>query len=36
VDYRFVPLFTFRDGKILRMDRFSEWEEAIAAAGPSA
>ena len=33
VDYRFVPVITFRDGKIVRMDRFSDWEEALEAAG---
>jgi ketosteroid isomerase-like protein len=36
VEYRFVPLLAFREGKILRMDRFTEWEEALAAAGLSA
>jgi ketosteroid isomerase-like protein len=34
VEYRFVPLLTFRKGRIVRMDRFTEWEEALAAPGP--
>jgi ketosteroid isomerase-like protein len=36
VEYTFAPLLTFREGKIVRMDRFTEWEEALAAAGLSA
>ena len=35
VDYRFVPVFTFRDGKVVRMDRFDDWAEALEAAGLS-
>ncbi len=35
VDYRFVPVFTFRDGKIVRMERFADWDEALEAAGLS-
>ena len=35
VDYRFVPLFTLRSGKVLRMDRYGEWEEALEAAQQS-
>jgi hypothetical protein len=33
VDYRFVPLFTFRDGKVVRMDRYDNRSEALQAAG---
>ena len=33
VDYRFVPLLTFRAGKIVRMERHDEWGAAIAAMG---
>jgi ketosteroid isomerase-like protein len=32
VSYSFVALFTVRGGKVVRMDRFSEWEEALEAA----
>jgi ketosteroid isomerase-like protein len=35
VDYRFVPVFTFRGGRIIRMDRFAEWAEALEAVGLS-
>ena len=35
VDYRFVPLVTLRGGKVLRMDRFNEWDEALEAAQQS-
>jgi ketosteroid isomerase-like protein len=35
VDYRFVPVFTFRDGKVIRMDRFDDWAAAIEAVGLS-
>ena len=35
VDYRFAPVFTFRDGKVVRMDRFDGWAEAREAAGLS-
>lgn len=31
VDYRFAPLLTFRAGKVLRMVRYEEWEQALAA-----
>jgi ketosteroid isomerase-like protein len=31
VDYSFAPLFTFRDGKIVRMDRYDNWEAAVEA-----
>src|SRR5437660_4705486 len=31
VDYRFVPLLTFRGGKIVRMARYDDWDAAIAA-----
>jgi ketosteroid isomerase-like protein len=33
VDYRFVPVFTFRHGKVVRMDRYGDRAEALAAAG---
>ena len=33
VDYRFVPLLTFRAGKIVHMERHDEWDAAIAAMG---
>jgi ketosteroid isomerase-like protein len=35
VDYRFVPVFTFRDGRVVRMDRYDDWGEALEAAGLS-
>jgi ketosteroid isomerase-like protein len=35
VDYRFVPIFSFRGGKIFRMDRYDDWAEALEAAGLS-
>jgi ketosteroid isomerase-like protein len=35
VDYRFAPVFTFRDGKIVRMDRYDDWASATAAMGLS-
>ena len=31
VDYSFVPVFTFRDGKIIRMDRYDDWATAMKA-----
>jgi ketosteroid isomerase-like protein len=33
VDYRFVPVFTFRDDKIVRMDRYGDRTEALKAVG---
>jgi ketosteroid isomerase-like protein len=33
VDYQFAPLFTVRNGKIIRVDRFTDLEEALQAAG---
>jgi ketosteroid isomerase-like protein len=33
VDYSFAPLFTFRDGKIIRMDRYDDWAAALKALG---
>jgi ketosteroid isomerase-like protein len=33
VDYRFVPVLTFRDGRIVRMDRYDGWSAATAAMG---
>src|SRR3954447_1728829 len=33
IDYRFVPLITVRDGKIVRIDRFTHLEAALEAAG---
>ena len=33
VDARFYDLFTLRDGKIVRMDQFTERSEALGAAG---
>lgn len=33
VEYRFVPVFTFRDGKVVRMDRYDNWDEALEAVG---
>ncbi len=35
VDYRLVPVFTFQDGKIVQMERFDDWQEALAAVGLS-
>ena len=35
VEYRFVPVFTFRGGKVVRMDRYDDWAEALEAAGLS-
>jgi ketosteroid isomerase-like protein len=35
VDGRFYDLYTLRDGKIVRMDQFSERSEALEAAGRS-
>ena len=35
VEYRFVPVFTFHDGKVVRMDRYDNWTEAIEVAGLS-
>jgi ketosteroid isomerase-like protein len=34
VDYRFAPVMTFRSGKIVRMDRYDDWPEAMAAIEP--
>ena len=33
VDYHFVPVFTFRHDKIVRMDRYGERAEALKAVG---
>ncbi len=33
VDARFYDVFTLRDGKIVRMDQFTERSEALGAAG---
>jgi ketosteroid isomerase-like protein len=33
VDYRFAPLITVRNGKIVRIDRFTDLEEALETAG---
>jgi len=33
VDYSFVPVFTIRDGKVVRIDRYDTWSEALEAAG---
>ena len=33
IDYRFAPLITVRNGKIVRIDRFADLEEAVEAAG---
>jgi ketosteroid isomerase-like protein len=30
VDYRFVPLMTFRAGKIVHMERYGDWDSAMA------
>ena len=35
VEYSFVPVFTFRDGKIIRMDRYDDWGTAMKALGLS-
>jgi ketosteroid isomerase-like protein len=35
VNYSFVPVFTFRDGKIVRMDRYDDWDTAMEAVRPS-
>jgi ketosteroid isomerase-like protein len=35
VDYSFVPVMTFREGKIVRMDRYDDWSAATAALGRS-
>jgi ketosteroid isomerase-like protein len=35
VDYGFAPVFTFRDGRVVRMERFDDWAEALDAAGLS-
>src|SRR5437667_1606240 len=35
VDYSFAPLFTFREGKIVRMDRYDDWATAMEALGAS-
>jgi ketosteroid isomerase-like protein len=35
VDYRFVPVFTFRDGQVVRMDRYGDRAEALEAVGMS-
>jgi ketosteroid isomerase-like protein len=35
VDRRFVPVFTFRDGKVVRMDRYADRAEALAEMGLS-
>jgi ketosteroid isomerase-like protein len=33
VDYSFVPVLSFRAGKVVRMERYDAWPEAIAAMG---
>ncbi len=33
VDYHFAPVFTFHDGRVVRMDRFADWAEAVEAVG---
>ena len=33
IDYRFATVSTFRDGKVVRMDRYGDHAEALAAAG---
>jgi steroid delta-isomerase-like uncharacterized protein len=33
VDYSFVPVFTFRDGKIARMDHYDDWTQAVEVVG---
>jgi hypothetical protein len=35
VDYRFVPVFSFRGGNVFRIDRYDDWAEALEAAGLS-
>jgi ketosteroid isomerase-like protein len=35
VDYRFVPVFTFREQEVVRMDRYGDRAEALAAAAPT-
>jgi ketosteroid isomerase-like protein len=35
VDTRFYEVYTVRDGKVARVDEYSEWEEALEAAGLS-
>ena len=35
VDYRFAPLITVRDSRIIRIDRFTDLREALEAAGLS-
>ncbi len=30
VDYRFVPLLTFRGGRVLHMERHDDWDSAMA------
>ncbi len=35
VDYRFAPVFTVRDGKVVRVERLDERAEALEAAGLS-
>jgi ketosteroid isomerase-like protein len=35
VDYRFATVMTFRDGKVVRMDRYGDRAEALEAAGLS-
>jgi ketosteroid isomerase-like protein len=35
VEYRFVPVMTFRNGKIVRMDRYDDWAAATRAMGLS-
>jgi ketosteroid isomerase-like protein len=33
IDYRFVPLITVRNGKIIRIERFTRLDQALEAAG---
>jgi ketosteroid isomerase-like protein len=33
VDYSFVPVLTFRAGKIVPMERYDDWETAVGAMG---
>jgi ketosteroid isomerase-like protein len=33
IEYSFAQVWTFRDGKLIRMDRYDSWNEAVAAAG---
>jgi ketosteroid isomerase-like protein len=33
VDYSFVPVLTLRDEKIVRMDRYDDWAQALEAVG---